>query len=317
MPLSTNEQTNKTAGELVDTLKGAFHTPAGYRPAHAKGLLLTGTFIPTALAASLSCAPHFAAPVPVTARFSSSTGIPTIPDTDAQANPRGLAVRFELGGRAHTDIIAHSTPYFPTRTGDGFLQLLQAIGGGTVGDFLAKNPAAKRFVEAPKPTPDSLEHATYYAVNAYRLVDAGGNETIVRYRIVPASGGGEADGKADGRPEGHGDANDFLFDKLKATVGTGPIRMTLVAQVAETGDVSDDATVLWPEDRKIVELGQITLDKVRDDTLAAQQHIIFDPVPRVRGVEPSADPLLDMRASVYLISGRQRREADAEGKTDG
>ena len=40
-----------------------------------------------------------------------------------------------------------------------------------------------------------------------------------------------------------------------------------------------------------------------------QQRIIFDPIPRVEGIEPSDDPLLELRAAVYLLSGRRRREA--------
>jgi catalase len=45
------------------------------------------------------------------------------------------------------------------------------------------------------------------------------------------------------------------------------------------------------------------------DTVAQQQHIIFDPIPRVDGIEPSADPLLELRAAAYLLSGRERRAA--------
>jgi catalase len=37
--------------------------------------------------------------------------------------------------------------------------------------------------------------------------------------------------------------------------------------------------------------------------------VIFDPIPRVEGVEASDDPLLEMRAAVYLVSGRGRRAA--------
>ena len=46
-----------------------------------------------------------------------------------------------------------------------------------------------------------------------------------------------------------------------------------------------------------------------EESLKEQKRVIFDPIPRVDGVEVSDDPLLDVRASVYLISGRQRREA--------
>jgi catalase len=41
-----------------------------------------------------------------------------------------------------------------------------------------------------------------------------------------------------------------------------------------------------------------------------QKYIIMDPIPRVQGIEPSDDPLLELRAALYLISGRQRRAAE-------
>ncbi len=45
------------------------------------------------------------------------------------------------------------------------------------------------------------------------------------------------------------------------------------------------------------------------DNAAEQKQIIFDPIPRVDGIEPSDDPLLELRAAVYLLSGRRRRSA--------
>ena len=36
---------------------------------------------------------------------------------------------------------------------------------------------------------------------------------------------------------------------------------------------------------------------------------VFDPIPRLDGIEPSDDPLLELRAAVYLISRRRRRIA--------
>jgi len=80
-------------------------------------------------------------------------------------------------------------------------------------------------------------------------------------------------------------------------------------QLANEGDITNDATVSWPQDRKVMELGKIVLDKpvINDD--AQQKQIIFDPIPRVAGIDPSGDPLLELRASVYLMSGRRRRSA--------
>lgn len=89
----------------------------------------------------------------------------------------------------------------------------------------------------------------------------------------------------------------------------GSITFALYAQIANDGDTIDNATIHWPEDRKIVELGKLTLTALAEDNDEQQKHIIFDPIPRVDGIEPSADPLLELRAAVYLISGRRRRAA--------
>jgi hypothetical protein len=41
-----------------------------------------------------------------------------------------------------------------------------------------------------------------------------------------------------------------------------------------------------------------------------QQHIIFDPIPRVGGIEASAAPF-EPRANIYQMSGSRRRSAGA------
>ena len=72
-------------------------------------------------------------------------------------------------------------------------------------------------------------------------------------------------------------------------VGQAPVGFRIVVQVAEEGDVLDDATARWPESRELV-LEELTLTKVAADNAAAQRQIIFDPVPRVDGIAASADP---------------------------
>jgi catalase len=87
------------------------------------------------------------------------------------------------------------------------------------------------------------------------------------------------------------------------------VKFTVKAQLADAGDVVDDATIPWPAEREVVTLGTITLDAVVANQAAEQKQMIFDPIPRVEGIEPSEDPLLELRAAVYLISGRRRRKA--------
>jgi catalase len=61
----------------------------------------------------------------------------------------------------------------------------------------------------------------------------------------------------------------------------------------------------------LVPFGTDALTEPIPDEAAQQRTIIYDPIPRVDGIEASADPLLELRAAVYLLSGRRRRQAPA------
>ena len=111
------------AEQLLATLDSLFGVHPGFRPAHAKGLMCSGTFTPSPEAARLTRAPHAARPsTSVTVRYSDSPGLPTAPDNDPQRlrDPRGFAVRFDLADHVHTDIVAHSFNGFPVHTGEQF-----------------------------------------------------------------------------------------------------------------------------------------------------------------------------------------------------
>ena len=88
-----------------------------------------------------------------------------------------------------------------------------------------------------------------------------------------------------------------------------PVRFRVLVQLAQDGDVTDDSTVRWPESRQLTTFGEISLTAVAPNNAAEQQRVIFDPIPRVEGIEASADPLFEPRANIYLMSGRRRREA--------
>jgi catalase len=313
MPLPADEKLIELSGKILATFAKIFGEHPGIRPAHGKGALLNGTFTPTAAAGELSIAQHFQQPsTPVVVRFSDSTGLPNIPDTDPNSLPKGLAIRFVLGDHVHTDIIGHSVDGFPTRTGDEFLELLEAqvasdpadLSGSPLEAFLGSHPAALRFVQAPKPFPVSFAQETYFGVTALKFINAAGESRFGRYRITPNAGNEYIDTTLVPSKD-----DDYLFTELTERIAAGPARFTLAVQLAGDADVVDDATVSWPSDREVRELGTLELTGPVANDAAQQKHIIFDPIPRLEGIEPSDDPLLELRAAVYLISGRERRAA--------
>src|ERR1700761_5500267 len=109
MPLPNDERVVALANDLLKQFDLLFGLHPGFRPAHAKGALLSGTFTATTQGKALTKAAHVQRDsVPVTVRLSDGTGLPQIPDSSPDANPRGMAIRFFLAEHTHTDIVAHS-----------------------------------------------------------------------------------------------------------------------------------------------------------------------------------------------------------------
>src|SRR5579863_2691411 len=235
MPLPTDERVVALSEKLIQQLDTIFGLHPGFRPAHAKGVMLTGTFTPSPGAGYLTRAPHIQREsTPVTVRFSDSTGLPLIPDNDPNANPRGIAVRFHLAGRVHTDIIGHSTDGFPTHTGEEFLELLRALASSDPSKpspspielFLGAHPKALAFVQTPKPAPSSFARESYFGVTAMRFTNKDGLTRFGRYRIVPEAGMDHlSDAAAAARSQS------FLLDEIVERVSRGPIAFRVVVQL--------------------------------------------------------------------------------------
>ncbi|MBV9508148.1 MAG: catalase family peroxidase [Acidobacteriia bacterium] len=301
---------SERALEAFDALNGP---QPGFRPAHAKGILIAGVFTPSPEAASITRAPHFTrSSTPVTVRFSDFAGIPSVADDDPEASPRGMAMRFHLADHVHTDIIAHSLNGFPARTAEEFVEFLRAIYASGPGvakpspldRFLAAHPAALEFVQAPKPMPASFTTLPFFAVNAYRFTNSDGVGRYGRYCIRPDGQSEYLDSSSAAKA-----APNYLFDEIGARLGKGPAKMSILVQLAGKEDIVNDSTIHWPASRPEIALGALELRSVLPNNDEEQRHIIFDPIPRVDGIDPSDDPLLEARADLYLMSGRRRRAA--------
>jgi catalase len=159
-------------------------------------------------------------------------------------------------------------------------------------------------VQTPKPSPSSFAREAYFGVTAFRFVNQDGVTRHGRYRISPDAGIEHLDAAAL-----QGKDASYLFDELASRVRAGAVQFHVQVQIAGEGDIVDDATVHWPGDRPSIDFGSVVLTAQAPDNELQQQRIIFDPIPRVDGIEPSDDPLLELRAAIYLMSGRRRRQA--------
>ena len=305
------------AQQLLDAIDAAEGLHPGFRPAHAKGLMCSGMFTPSPAAANLTRAAHANRPsTPVTVRYSNGTGVPTIPDNDpARSGPRGIAIRFHLDEHVHTDIVAHSTNGFPVRTGEEFLELIRAaaaFGAGrpeALGSFLAAHPNAQRFVETPKPIPTSFAREAFFAVTSFKFTNAEGVSRHGRIRIRPEEGTEYLS-----NDDAAAKSEDFLFEEIGQRLAKEPVKLGVFVQMAGPGDDVTDASVTWPESRTEIPFGTITLTARVDHQVPDRRRIIFDPLPRVDGIDSSGDPLTEVRADIYLLSGRRRRAVFGDGR---
>ena len=125
MAVAEKKLPERLPAQLVQDFHAAFGEHHA-RAVHTKGLILQGTYTPSAEARDLCRAQLFmGSSVPVVVRFSDFTGLPNIPDTEVKANPRGLAIKFLMSDGSNTDIVNHSFNGFPVSTSSDFSALLR------------------------------------------------------------------------------------------------------------------------------------------------------------------------------------------------
>ncbi|MGV3581637.1 MAG: catalase family peroxidase [Methylophilus sp.] len=297
--------------QLVNTLTKLAGGPhAGYRANHAKGIVVQGEFTPAASAASITKAAHLQnQPSNVIVRFSDATGVPNIPDANGNAFPKGMAIRFQLPDDGFTDIVVISVNGFPAATPEDFLGLLNAVAASgpdapkpsQVETFLNTHPAAAKFVSTPKPAPISFATQAFYGVNAFKFTNAQGETHYGRYIIEPVKGQAfltkEEQAKA---------APNYLMDELPQRLAKEATSYRITLQVANPGDEVNDATVAWPSDREVIELGTLTLRGIHPQGEAFAKANMYNPLALVEGIEPSNDPILLARPGAYAVSYGRR-----------
>ena len=300
------------AQQIFDTMLQVPGNKPGYRPVHAKGIVCQGTFAPSGDAATLSKATHFqGASVPVTVRFSEGAPDPSIPDNSPGAGPRGMAIRFKLPDGGETDIVSMSHNGFVVGTGEKFLALQKAIVATDpskphpwpIEVFVTTHPLALKFVQENKVIPASFATESFFSNDAFIFVNKDGVKQAGRYKILPVAGQHDlSDAEAKTK------AANFLVQEFKTRLATEPIKFRLVVQLPNSGDPTKDPSLVWPDDRKTIDVGTISITSVVADSDAAEKALAYDPTKLTDGIELSDDPLPALRSNVYALSVRHRHQ---------
>lgn len=276
----------------------------GFRRNHAKGLCLSGWFEGNGAGVPLSHAAVFKPQrIPVFGRFSLPGGMPMMPDDPEIVHAMALDFALPDGEVWRTAMV--DLPVFPEKDIRAFYdQLVASEPDPKTGKpdpakmkaFLASHPGTARAMGIIKAQSRASGFAndTFNSLNTFRFVDAAGVSTPVRWSFVPVDAFEPAPAHATG-------GKNYLFDDLGARVRKGPVLWHLIVTVGQPGDPTNDASLPWPENRRHVDVGTLTVTGLEAERPGNCRDINFDPLVLPSGIARSDDPLLSPRSAVYSL----------------
>jgi catalase len=306
-----------TQDRMMAAFEDANGTHSGFRRNHAKGVCVTGWFESNGQAAGLSKAAVFKpGRIPVVGRFALAGGMPF--QTDKPATVRSMALRFLPPGGEEWRTGMNNIPVFPVNSARGFYeQLLASAPDPATGKpdpekmkaFLAAHPETVRALQLIKKrlVSSGFANSTFNSLNAFRFVDAAGASTPVRWSTVPVQ-----PLAADSAEPSAAEGKNYLFDNLIAQIAQQPLQWRLIVAVSRADDPTNDATLPWPEGRRQIDAGTITIDQASSEDSGRCTAVNYDPLVLPSGIEPSDDPLLSARSAVYARSFTLRAEEEHE-----
>lgn len=255
---------------------------------------------------------------PVFVRFSTVQGPRGSADTVRDV--RGFAVKFYTD-EGNYDLVGNNMPVFFIQDAIKFPDFVHAVkpeahneiptGGSahdTFWDFVSLTPESAHMVMwamSDRAIPISLRHIQGFGVHTFRLINAAGESSLVKFHWRPRSGvcslvWDEAQKLAGKDPDFH---RRTLWDDIES--GDYP-EWELGVQVIPEADVDQfdfdllDPTKLVPEERVPVKLlGRMVLDRNPDNFFAETEQAAFHPGHIVPGIDFSNDPLLQGRLFSY------------------
>lgn len=301
------------AVQLVDGLQGVFGVHAGARRSGARGVCAAGEWVSTGAGADLSIASTLqaGARVPVVARFSIGGGNPNAPENAPSV--RGLSFAMTgPNGDAH-EFVLINTPVFSARTPESFVSFLRVrapdpqtrqMNAQAVAAANAANPdwgPQMAYLRDNAP-PASYATAPYFGVNSFVFVNRAGQRQHVRWTFEPVAG---RVGLTPEERQARGPT--FLDGELRERLGRGPAEWRVLVQIPQAGDPLTDAVTAWPADRRTIEVARLRITSVQAPGARGEcDGQMFNPTALPQGIEPSDDPILQIRAEAYAVSLSRR-----------
>jgi catalase len=294
-----------TPQKLVDGFDLGSAPPLGHRRNHAKGICFTGVFESNGAGSELSHAQVFAqGKYPVIGRFNLATPDPNA--DDAKVLVRGLGVMISTPDGQEWRMAMIDPPFFPVATVEAFHDL-QIASASKEPDAMAKfagaNPEFAAFGAWAKSAPwtGSWAEEPYNSLNAFIFTDSSGNDHAVRWSLTPAAQ------PVPVPPEELAKRGpNFLETEITDRIKNGPARWTMRVTVANVGDQTADPSKAWPQDRRSVEVGTLTVDKIEAEADGPCRDINFDPTVLPNGIRTSDDPFPAARSAAYRVSYDRR-----------
>jgi catalase len=300
-----------TQAAVINTFQEINGVHSGFRRNHAKGVCFRGWFESNGNGVELSESAVFpAGRIPVIGRFSLAGGRPYV--TDAPSTVRAMAVQFQLPDGEEWRTAMINLPVFPAQNVEQFRDLLLASAPDPATGkpdpekmkaFVAAHPATARALPLiqNRPISSGFADSPYYGLNAFEFIDANGQATPVRWTMVP---------EQPFRPNEAADPaktdKNYLFDALIVAVHQAPQKWRLVVTVGKPGDPTNDATAVWPDDRKKIDVGTLVVDRIESEAESPARDMNFDPTILPDGIAVSDDPLLSARSATYSVSFTRR-----------
>ncbi len=291
------------------------------RIVHARGSGAHGYFESYADISDVTCA-RFLQPgkrTPVFARFSTVAG--GAGSGDLPRDVRGFSVKFYTED-GNYDFVGNNIPVFFIQDAMKFPDLIHAVkmepdrgfpqaatAHDTFWDFASLMPESMHMLMwamSDRAIPRSLRMIQGFGVHTFRLVNAGGKSTFVKFHWKPLLG--VASVVWDEAVKINGADPDFhrrdLFEAIER--GDAPqweLGFQLFDQATADSldfDVLDPTKIIPEEIIPVTPVGKMTLDRNPDNFFAETEQVAFCPANIVPGIDFTNDPLLQGRLFSYL-----------------